>query len=137
MEYEKLISIGQYSQGVYAHVAKSRLEAEGIEAIIMDEHLIGANWFYSNALGGVKLQVKSTDVEKAIAILEEPPETIPEEILKKDKELQYCPTCGSEEINFETFNKIPALVSWIVLGFPLPFIKMKWKCHNCGYEWKK
>ena len=137
MKYKRLITIGQYSQGAYAHIAKSRLEAEGIESIILDENLILVNWLYSNAIGGVKLQVRSTDVEKAKAIIEEQPETRPEEIKKRDTNLIHCPTCGSDEIYFEKIARKPAFISWILLGIPLPFLKMKWKCYGCGHEWKK
>lgn len=136
MRPEKLITIGQYSQGTYAHIAKGKLESSGIECVILDEHLISINWLYSNALGGVKLQVKSSDVERAKAILEEKEETKPEEIKKKDKNIIYCPKCDSDEIYFEKFDKKPVFMSWLLLGIPIPFIKRKLKCYNCGYQWK-
>ena len=56
----------------YAHeliVAQGLLESEGIETHAKDEYTASVNPFYSNAIGGVKLQVKSTDAENAISIL--------------------------------------------------------------------
>ena len=139
MNSEKIITIAQYSQGVYAHIARGKLESAGIECIILDENLISINWLYSNAIGGVKLQVKSSDAERAKAILEEQEETKPEEIKKKDKNIICCPKCNSDEIYFEKFAKKLVFISWLLLGIPIPFIKRKRKrkCYNCGYQWKK
>lgn len=52
-----------------AYVLKSRLEAEGIWTFLTNENLINTNWFYSFALGGVKLLVKEDDAERAAEIL--------------------------------------------------------------------
>jgi hypothetical protein len=52
-------------------VLRSRLEAEGIECYLLDEYTVEANPFYSNAIGGVKLQVKEVDVPRAFEILKE------------------------------------------------------------------
>jgi hypothetical protein len=56
----------------YAHhlaPVRGRLEAEGIECFTKDEWTATANPFISNAIGGIKLQVKSVDVERAQEIL--------------------------------------------------------------------
>lgn len=52
-----------------AHLAKAKLESEGIEVYVKDEYTVQVNNFYSNAIGGVKLQVKSSDFENAHLIL--------------------------------------------------------------------
>ena len=54
-----------------AYIIKGRLEAEGIEAFLKDEMTVQVDNFYSNALGGVKLQVKESDIDRATEILEE------------------------------------------------------------------
>jgi len=71
MTRKKLFTIARYSQSVDAYLAKTRLDAAGIECFILDENLISMNWLYSNALGGVKLQVELSDAEEAKKILEE------------------------------------------------------------------
>lgn len=48
---------------------KSRLEAEGIATRVLDELTVQVNNFYSNAIGGVKLQVLRADEKRAIEIL--------------------------------------------------------------------
>jgi hypothetical protein len=52
-------------------VLLTRLDADGIEYLVLDELTVQVNPFYSNAIGGVKLQVKESDVQKTIAILKE------------------------------------------------------------------
>ena len=69
----RLITIASFSQPIEAHLTKTRLEADGIECFIFDEHIVRMNWLYSNAIGGVKLQVKEPDVERSIEILQQEP----------------------------------------------------------------
>lgn len=64
-----LVTIASYSMPYEAHIAKSRLDSEGIPAFMADEHTINMQWLYSNALGGVKLQVPEPYAEAAIEIL--------------------------------------------------------------------
>lgn len=53
-----------------AAFARSALEAAGIEAMIADEHVISMDWFYSNAIGGVKVLVPRDRLEEARAVLD-------------------------------------------------------------------
>lgn len=54
-----------------AHLAKVVLESEDIEVEILDELTVQVNNFYSNAIGGVKVQVDEKEVDKAFKILVE------------------------------------------------------------------
>ncbi|HEX2936738.1 MAG TPA: DUF2007 domain-containing protein [Bacteroidales bacterium] len=54
-----------------AHMAKGKLESEGIEVLIRDELTAQVNNFYSNAIGGVKLLVKEPDFDTARQLLVE------------------------------------------------------------------
>jgi len=58
-----------YPQELY--VIKSRLESDGIECFLKDELTVQSNNFWSNAVGGVKLQVQEQDVKQAIELLKE------------------------------------------------------------------
>jgi len=53
-----------------AHFVKSVLESEGIDVLIPDEHTLGLNPLYANALGGVRVMVRHADVKRATALLE-------------------------------------------------------------------
>lgn len=52
-------------------IIKGRLESEGIQCFVKDELTVQAYNLYSNAVGGVKLQVPEEDVEQAREILTE------------------------------------------------------------------
>jgi hypothetical protein len=52
-------------------VIRTKLESEGIECFIKDELTVQSYNLYSNAVGGVKLQVLEEDVEKARGVLTE------------------------------------------------------------------
>jgi hypothetical protein len=60
-----LTTIARYRNPIDAHIARARLEAEGIPSFVADEHLIGVNGFYSDVLGGVKLNVPDGWAEAA------------------------------------------------------------------------
>jgi hypothetical protein len=64
-----MITIARYSLAIEAHIARAKLESEGIPAFVADEHTITADWLYSNAMGGVRLQVPDACVEQARTIL--------------------------------------------------------------------
>ena len=65
-----LSTIAQFRVAFEAHLAKGVLAAEGIEAVTCDEHLVGINWLYSDAVGGVKLAVAPDLASSATAVLQ-------------------------------------------------------------------
>ncbi len=136
METEKLVTIKQYNQIMEAHIIKSKLEAEGINCFLQDESLVSINWLYANAIGGVKLQVCASDVEKAIKIINEEVE-IKVDLEKEQNESMSndsCLQCNSKDIYCERFSK-KRLVLWLLLIPFLPFFNKKYKCYSCNYEW--
>jgi hypothetical protein len=64
-----LETIARFASVPEAHLAKNRLAEEGIPAFLADELTINVAWQLSNALGGVKLQVRPEDKELALEIL--------------------------------------------------------------------
>jgi len=69
MDEKGMVVIASFGLPWEAHLAKARLEAEGIRAVLLDEQAISANPFYSPALGGVKLAVAAPDAARAREIL--------------------------------------------------------------------
>lgn len=63
----KTLKIYQYSHE--AHIDLSLLESEEIQAFLKDENMASINPIYSNAIGGIKLQVREEDYEKALEII--------------------------------------------------------------------
>lgn len=130
MNSNALVTIATYSFPHEAHLAISRLDAVGIPAYIADEHTITMQWLYSNALGGVKVQVAAEFVEQAKAILQEDLSYLLEEEFGKNE--LTCPQCGSADLRPYTMGKKPALLVFLLLGFPLFFHKHGYQCQSCG-----
>jgi hypothetical protein len=92
------MTVRRYRDLAEAYMGRSLLESAGIPAWIADEHLVRMDWFYSNLVGGMRLQVDECDEVAAREILEE---GVPETITYGEKELYVqptCPKCGSAEI---------------------------------------
>ena len=133
-ELQKWIVLRRFRDLPEAILAKGSLESSGIECVLTDENMVRLDWFISNGIGNVKLNVKPEDVEAAEAVLSQP---IPEEFDYGDEsafEQPTCPKCGSLDITFETLNK-PIAYGSAWLGVPLPIRSEKWICNACGARW--
>jgi hypothetical protein len=123
-------------------VAQSILEAGGIVFFIKDELTALVNPLYSNAIGGIKLQVRPDDAEQAIALLKAQAENKPEEeelhTLSSFSEMQTtcCPNCGSYDVSKPKLSPQSVAISVLLLGFPLPFLSKTSHCFNCGTDFK-
>ncbi len=62
-------TIATFDTIIDANMALGRLEAEGITAQLVDEHLVQTDMLYSIALGGIKLQVEQQLASQARQIL--------------------------------------------------------------------
>ena len=62
---EHYVTILTFTYPHDAIIIKGRLEADGIPCFLKDELTVQVDNFYTNALGGVKLQVKESDRERA------------------------------------------------------------------------
>ena len=113
-----------------AHIARARLESDGVPAFVADEHTIAMQWLYSNALGGVKVQVPDSYVNKAREILSH---DYSEALIKEQGYSAFtCPTCGSENTEFEVKGKRMAFIVFLAVHFPLWPFKRIIKCRECG-----
>lgn len=66
---EDLATVATFWNAPEAHMACAALEAEGIESWVMDELTSSTAWGLLNSAGGVKLQVKPADVDRARVVL--------------------------------------------------------------------
>lgn len=64
-----LVTVARFSKPMEAQILRMRLEADGIPAVIADENMIRVNWFLSNALGGVRVQVPSRRLQEAHEVM--------------------------------------------------------------------
>src|SRR5882672_11202427 len=84
-----------------ALLAKGSLESAGIDCHLVDDNMVRMDWFISNLLGGVKLQVWPEDAAEATEILNLPiPETLEVEGSGPYQQ-PHCPNCNSMDVTFE------------------------------------
>jgi hypothetical protein len=131
------VAVAACARPVEAHLARCRLEAEGIEAFVADEHIVSLQWLYSAAVGGVKVQVRLRDAARARAILAAPAPRRSRSagFVTDDLSAPRCPRCGSLEIE-ERFARRLSFASALLLGFPLLIPRGRARCRSCGRRWR-
>ena len=135
-EFRRLVTVRRYRDLAEAYVGRSLLESAGIPAWIADENLVRMDWFYSNLVGGMRLQVDESDEAAAREILEE---GTPGTITYGEEEVYVqptCPKCGSAEITLGGgTERGRSLVALYVLSIPVPPREAAWHCEACGARW--
>ncbi len=135
MEIRELVTIRQFRDLPEALLAKGSLESAGIECFLADENLVRLDWFISNFIGGIKLNVRAADVENAQKLLDEP---ILEGLYVHGVglyEQPRCPKCQSLDVNFQELDR-PIAYMTAFLHVPIPVQRTGWRCHACDAEWK-
>lgn len=141
IDHDRLETVASFTDPLQAHIARGRLEAEGVPAYVIHENHVWAAWFLSNALGGVKLQVAQGDADRA------------QEILAADREGEYaealdlpgdevtppaCPHCGAVD-SFPRFSWQTLLLvvfSLGIVGVIFPPRRDLRQCRRCGTRWR-
>jgi len=60
-----MTTIATFTTPEDAHLFRMCLESQGIQGFIVDEYFVQLFWYYSNAIGGVRVEVGDTDSEAA------------------------------------------------------------------------
>lgn len=107
---DKLVTLKKFTYSYEAMVLKSRLESEGIYCVLFDEGITGAHPFLSNAVGGIKLNIRETDTEHALKIVKEVEEKEKMQSEVPDEADNYF---REEEAKKAKYDKIGAPMMWI------------------------
>lgn len=138
---QTLETIAVFTHPWEAHIARGRLEAEGIDAYVIHENHIWAAWVLSNALGGVKLQVATEDVPRAREVLAAHLHGDYEQELQAQEETDttdVCPDCGARDFD-SRFSWQLLLLIVVTLGLfwvIFPARRDLRVCRVCGRRWK-
>jgi hypothetical protein len=135
IEIRELVTVRQFRDLPDALLAKGCLESVGIECFLGDENLVRLDWFISNFVGGIKLNVRTADAENARKVLDEP---ILEGLYVQGVglyEQPRCPKCQSLDVNFRELDRPIAYMS-AFLRVPMPVHRKAWRCHSCDAEWE-
>jgi hypothetical protein len=131
----ELVTLRKFRDMPEALLAKGCLESAGIDSCFVDDNLVRLDWFWSNLIGGIKLQVDPKDLDIAEEILDQP---IPEgfDVVGIGEYQQpHCPKCQSLDVTFQELNRpISYATAW--LGVPIPIYRRAWRCHSCDSEWE-
>jgi hypothetical protein len=68
----KFILLLTFDNYIPAHIALGRLKDEFINCYLQDEYTVTIDPLLSNAIGGIKLMVAESQVERALEILNSP-----------------------------------------------------------------
>lgn len=135
-----LIMATTYTGILEAHIARGRLEAEGIPVTLHNEHHIATDWLISNAIGGVKLMVAASNLEQARDILqscEAGEYDIAPEINYSDG--LSCPSCDSTNISSDKpwLAILLGLIPLNIYSLVMARSRTHHKCERCNYRWHR
>jgi len=124
-----LVTVKTFDNYFSANITLTKLHAAGVECYLKDEYTVTLDPILSNAIGGIKLVVKSEDEILVKKLLE----AYEQDYLKA----ATCPKCGNNNFTYLTkpgaTNYITALLTWIFSSYAVaPYYV--YHCENCGYE---
>ena len=133
------VTVATFWQPTAAHLARLKLESEGIDCFLSDENIVTTYWLYANAVGGVKLLARGQDAPRAVELLRR---GAPAAAAIADADGQplfdgqdRCSRCGSDDIHTSRLDRRLTLLSILLLGAPLPILRKRTRCAACRFEW--
>jgi hypothetical protein len=140
MSEEKIVVYQTFLDPINANIVKGLLDSHEIQCFLSDENIITLNAFYTQAVGGIKLNVFEKDIQTINSILlSDVPET---EHIAEDKTENgmVCPNCHSTNVGYGgSIKQKFSLWSLVFVFFSLyPLVMRKaYHCFNCDHEFKK
>ena len=134
----ELITARIFDNPIDAHLLKTKLESEGIECYLYDEHTVTIDPLVNIAVGGIKLKILKSDTEKVKLLLEEI-EGSP--YSKENNEIIRCQNCNSQNLysGYRSMKglkgTVAAIFSFLSLTIPIYFNRV-YKCRDCQNEFK-
>lgn len=126
-----LTQVASYTTAIEAHLARLRLEAEGIPAFIFNEHQIGLQWDMSQALGGVAVWVPDGYLARARTTIG----AHDAGTFALAEPAHACPRCAHTDIARKRVSWKAAMVAAHLTAVPLYFRPATLRCLQCGHEW--
>ena len=130
---DTLVTVARFQHATNAHLYRQRLEIEGIQCFLHDE--VASRVVHAGAalIGGIKLQVRESDVPRLRKLMQIDPELAgPAGIEAASLDTpEACPECGGEEITRAPVSILRILLLLMGAGSNKP----KWKCGDCRHRW--
>lgn len=129
-----LVTLTTFENAVQAHLCRSFLDNEGVEAWVADENMGSLNPFYNQALGGIRLQVRTDDLPRAQELLQQYNQA---PLKGEDDAPLHCPHCGSTSVQ-TGYKSAGKPSSWLSMLLALLFYgtwpvkyEQQYYCRNC------
>jgi hypothetical protein len=117
---DPLVTIENFGSPREALDAQMKLISHNIKSYFANGEAISTGLQYSGVLGGIKLQVRTSEAKNAMGFLKTVETPDPDKsIEQRDNLKNVCSQCNSENV-----RKVKK------------FFTTKWRCDRCGYEWK-
>jgi hypothetical protein len=130
-----LSTIATYLDPIEAQMARARLEAAGIDAIVIEP--TGFNPLLTAAAGGIQLQVPAAEADRAQSVLDEPDVVTEHDDDGEGEGVVRCPRC---ELAYVSFGRPPirtAPVPGLALVYAVrgALMPKRWYCEKCDHVW--
>lgn len=112
--------LAAYSTPAEAQVVLTRLLSADVDAVMRDEFTVTFNWFWSNAVGGVKIEVVEEDFVAACELLA---------LVPQEEGVLTCPHCGSWNTSVRQLSVFGAVC--LFLKLPIPMTRAVVDCRQC------
>jgi len=158
------VTVATFWQSAQVHIARLRLESQDIDCIVIDENLVATDWLLAPAVGGIKLQVRESDVTAAREALNRPGNAS-DSVHGSDEDdddaddaedvlpphASFCPECGSDHVSRPWITRhtiwagiVALILSGLVL-LPLTgslfiaylILMRPHRCGACGHHWTR
>jgi hypothetical protein len=132
----EFVTVGWYWNPLAAWLVRNRLVEEGLRAFVVDEFVPTVNWFYANAVRGIKVQVPRSEADAAQRVLASSSADVfgPVDAPKRPGERTKCSRCKSRNVGRERYSLRAVFLSLFVFGFPLPIRSTTQCCFDCGHR---
>lgn len=154
MDSNRLVCIRTFRDLPQGELARSLLMHEGFAVYLADEFIVGLNWLYSQAVGGVSLWVAESDARRALDLLaEDRTHVLLLELGLTERDIEVCRSCGSTDLAYR--SRRVGLAAWVgLLNTPLFFLgtvlfllwlgtgawiltRPRWRCGECGTTFRE
>jgi DNA-directed RNA polymerase subunit M/transcription elongation factor TFIIS len=135
---DELITVKTFFYDHETLLLEPMLQSAGIDYFLKDHRTVTVDPFLSNAIGGIKLQVRPEDVERTLELLKEieknkevsnQEQAIIVDDIEFEKTFEECPKCESEEVYMEKLTGVKSFTGM--------FTKNRFYCKSCQHEWKQ
>ena len=138
MPATKFTTVASFETAPPAWVHRNFLVERGLNAFVTDNNIVNVNWLFSNAIGGVKVQIPQKEVVKyrEITNAHDFQIEVNDDVnwQHHETDLSTCPKCDSIEIFEIKWPKRLIFLTLLLFGFPVPIYAKTTICDSCGYE---